>query len=176
MRYSIVFGFFCFLCLFLPGSGHSTTLNELKVGVRVFDFMTTPPRGRTSLAVIYDGENKASVADAQTIQEWVNSGVSSGKAELIPNLVDAHRLDMAPSFKLAIIASGTTPVLDSRILDYALKNHALTISSDMACVQTGKCVVGVTSSPRVEVIINRAVATSYRVEFSEAFRMMVREY
>ncbi|PKU24172.1 hypothetical protein [Telmatospirillum siberiense] len=176
MRQKVVFGIFCSLCLLLSGSGQATTLNELKVGVRILDFMMAPPRGKTPLAVIYDGENKASVADAQTIQEWVNSGVSSVRAELVPSLVDAHRLDEVPAFKIAIVASGTTQALDKRILDYALKNHALTISSDLSCLQAGKCVVGIASSPRVEVIINRSVASSYRVEFSEAFRMMVREY
>ncbi len=168
-------GMLILLCLVLSGPSNATTLNELKVSVRVFDFMTSPPRGRTALGVIYDSQNKASVDDAQAIQGWLNAGISSGKAELIPSLIEVHQLDEAPDFRIVIVADGTE-AYDNLILGYAVKNHALTISSDLSCMRSGKCVVGITGSPRVEVVVNRAVAASCRVEFSEAFRMMVREY
>jgi hypothetical protein len=175
MRRVIASGILFLLCLVLAGPGNATTLNELKVGVRVFDFMSNPPRGRTALAIIYDGQNKSSVDDARAIQGWLNSGVSSVKAELIPTLVDAHQLEDTASYRIAIVASGTE-AYDTLIFNFARKNHALTISSDLSCVHAATCAVGIASSPRVEVIVNRAVASSCSVEFSEAFRMMVREY
>jgi hypothetical protein len=175
MRRVIASGFLFLLCLAQPGSCNATTLNELKVGVRVFDFMVLPPHGKTPLAVIYDGQNRASLEDARAIQGWVNSGVASGKAELIPSLVDARELDEAPDFRLAIVANGSH-AFDTRILAYAQKKQTLTISSDLACMQAGKCVVGIVGSPRVEVIINREAAASCGITFAEAFRMMVREY
>ena len=168
-------GLFFLLCLALVGPCQATTLNELKVGVRVFDFMTAPPRGRLSLAIIHDGQNKASLDDALAIQGWLNSGVSSVKAELIPVLVDARQLDDNPGYRIAIVAGGTGAYFD-RILDYALKNRTLTISADLACIRDGKCAVGIASTPRVEVVINRAVTSACWVEFTEAFRMMVREF
>jgi len=127
------------------------------------------------LAIIYDAQNKASADDALMIQNWVNSGVSSAKAELIPRLIDVHQLEAEPGLRIAIVASGTETSF-GLILNYAIKNQTLAISSDLSCVRAGKCAVGIVSTPRVEVIINRAVATSCSVEFSEAFRMMVREY
>lgn len=176
MHPCVVSGIFCVLCLSLPGTGHATTLNELKVGVRIIDFMTPPPHGRTAVAVIYDGDNDASVADAQTIREWISSGVSSVKAELVPELVEAHRLDHAPACKVAIVAVGTTPALNEPIRGYAVKNHTLTISADMDCLRAGGCAVGVAGFPRVQIVINREATSSQKVEFSEAFRMMAREY
>ncbi len=175
MRRVIASGFLFLLCLAQPGSCNATTLNELKIGVRVFDFMVAPPRGKTPLAILYDGQNRASLDDARAIQGWVNSGISSAKAELIASLVDARRLDEAPGFRLAIVAAGSDAV-DRQILAYAQKNQALTISSDLACLRAGKCVVGVVGAPRVEVIINRDAASRCGIAFSEAFRMMVREY
>ncbi|MDR3435197.1 hypothetical protein [Telmatospirillum sp.] len=163
------------LCLVCAGPGQATTPNELKVAVRVFDFLTVPPRGPTPLAVIFDGQNKASLEDALAIQEGLKSGVSSAKAELLPVLVDARHLDEFPDLHVGVVAFGTGAYFD-RILGYAIKNHTVTISSDPSCMQSGKCTVGIGSSPRVEVIINRAVAASCGIEFSEAFRMMVREF
>lgn len=175
MRRVIASGMLFLLCLALSDPSNATTLNELQVSVRVFDFMTSPPHGRTALAILYDGQNKASVDDAQAIQGWLNSGVSSTKAELVPSLVDVHQLDDASGFRIALVA-GETQAYASLIFDYAVRNHVLTISSDLSCMRSGRCVVGVASSPRVEVIVNRAAAASCQVEFSEAFRMMVREY
>ncbi len=163
------------VCLAFPGQGQATTLNELRVGVRVLDFLTVPMRGRVPIAIFYDGGVKASVEDAQTIQGWLNSGVSSAKAELVPTLVDTRQLGAVFPFQVAFVAGGTAAYFD-QIFNLALKSQAVVISADLACVESGKCTVGVSSTPRVEVIVNRAVATACSVEFSEAFRMMVREY
>ncbi len=162
-------------CLAFPGQGQATTLNELKVGVRVLDFLTAPLRGQVPIAVIYDGSSKASADDALAIQGWLNSGVSSAKAHLVPSLLDGRQLGPALPFQVVLVASGSAGYFD-RIFNLALKSHALVISSDLQCAYEGKCAVGVSSTPRVEVIVNRAVATSCEVEFTEAFRMMVREY
>jgi hypothetical protein len=101
--------------------------------------------------------------------------VSSVKAELIPSLFDVHQLDEAVGYRIAIVADGTEAQYDL-IRDYARKNLVLTVSSDFSCMRSGSCTVGIASIPRVEVVINRAVAASCGVEFSEAFRLMVREY
>ncbi|HXP97798.1 MAG TPA: hypothetical protein VN809_13875 [Telmatospirillum sp.] len=175
MRRVFASGMLYLLCLVLPGLSNATTLNELKVEVRVIDFMTPPPRGKTALAVLYDAQNTASVEDARVILAGLRSGVGSAKAELVPSLVDVRRLDEFPGFHVAILASGSETFYNA-IFDYAQKNQTLTISSDVSCIRLGKCAVGVTSVPRVDVVINRAVISSSGIEFSEAFRMMVREY
>ncbi|MDR3438634.1 hypothetical protein [Telmatospirillum sp.] len=162
-------------CLLLSDAGNATTLNELKVGVRVFDFLKSAPHGPTPLAVIFDGRNGASVDDARAIVGWVNSGVSSIKATFVPSLFDVHQLDAAADYRIAIVADGTDASYEL-IRDYALRNLVLTVSSDLSCMRFGSCTVGIASTPRVEVVINREVATSCGIEFSEAFRMMVREY
>ncbi|MTJ81064.1 MAG: hypothetical protein F8N37_08605 [Telmatospirillum sp.] len=163
------------LLTLLAAPSQATTLNELRVAVRIFDFMIDPPRGRTPLAVIFDGQNKASQEDAVSIGNWLNSGISSEKAQFIPILVDVLHLSEVPYVRVGIVAGGASAHFE-RVLDYALKNHTVTISSDMGCMQSGICTVGIAGTPRVEVVINRAVAASCGVEFSEAFRLMVREY
>jgi hypothetical protein len=158
----------------LPGTGNATTLNELKVGVRVVDFMASPPRGKTSFALIYDSQIKASSEDAQSILNWLNSHVALGKADLVPVLVDIRQLDEGPNFRIGFIAAGMETHY-GRIFDYARRNRMLTISADLTCVRAGKCTVGIAGAPRVEVIISQQAALSCGIEFTEAFRMMVTE-
>lgn len=158
-----------------PNYGWATTLNELKVGVRVFDFMVNPPHGRVPLALIYDGENKSSIEDARIVMSWLEAGINSGKTQLEPHLLEVHQLSNAPGFRVGFLADGSDAQYD-RVLDYAQRNHTLIVSSELSCVQSGRCAVGVTSTPRVEVFVNQAAAASCGIEFTEAFRMMVREY
>ncbi|MDR3441132.1 hypothetical protein [Telmatospirillum sp.] len=158
----------------LPGTGKATTLNELKVGIRIVDFMVSPPRGPTPIALIYDSQIKTSVDDAQSLLAWLDAIPGGGKTDLIPSLVDIHQLNDDTNFRIGFIAAGMEPHY-GRILDYARRNHTLTISADLSCERSGKCVVGVTGAPRVEVIISQQAASACGTEFTEAFRMMVTE-
>lgn len=167
-------GMLFLILVILPGSGHATTLNELKVAVRVVDFLANPLRGQTPFALLYDAQNKASADDAQAILTWLGSGAATGKAELRPILVDIHQLDENKNFRVGFIAAGMETHY-GRIFDYARRNRTLTISADLSCVRAGKCTVGIAGAPRVEVIISQQAALSCGIEFTEAFRMMVTE-
>jgi hypothetical protein len=158
----------------VPGASKATTLNELKVGVRVVDFMASPPRGTVPLALIYDPQIKASSDDAQVLLGWLGGRVGAGKAEFIPILVDVRQLDENPNFRIGFIAAGMETHY-GQIFDYAQRNRTLTISADLSCVRAGKCTVGVAGAPRVEVIISQRAALSCGIEFTEAFRMLVTE-
>lgn len=158
----------------MPGTGHATTLNELKVGVRVVDFLANPLRGKIPFALIYDAQIKVSFDDAQAISNWVASGAATGKVELAPVLVDIHQLDENQIFRVGFIAAGMESHY-GRIFDYARRNRTLIISADLSCVRAGKCTVGIAGAPRVEVIISQQAALSCGIEFTEAFRMMVTE-
>ena len=171
----IASGILFFACLAFYGTCTATTLNELKVGVRVIDFVSNPPRGKTSLAIVFDGASKASTEDAQAIADWLRSGVNPAKSELVPALVDIRQSGWVDGYQIAIIAGGTERYFDT-VLDYARRNHTLTITSDLSCVRGGKCAVGVPPEREFEVVINRQVAESCGFEFVEAFRMLVMEY
>jgi len=163
------------LCLaLLPAAAWATSLNELKVGVRVVDFMIAPPQAPTSVALIYDGQEKSSTDDALALAGWLTTLRSGAKRDFLPTLVDIHRLDDNANFPIAFIAAGMEAHY-GRVLDYARRNHTLTISADLSCVRSGKCAVGVVGAPRVEVVISQQAADACGIAFTEAFRMMVTE-
>ena len=56
-----------------------------------------------------------------------------------------------------------------------LRLHVPTISTEMACVRTAHCIVGFSSQPSVEIVLNRDAANHAGVRFIQAFRMLVRE-
>jgi hypothetical protein len=51
----------------------------------------------------------------------------------------------------------------------------MTVSTDMACVQSGQCVMGVQSAPSVRIVVNRGAAGASSVSFAAAFAMMIEE-
>jgi hypothetical protein len=93
----------------------------------------------------------------------------------LPVLVDIQDLSSVEGVRVGFVASATEAGFGT-ILELARKNGMLTISSDLSCVRSGRCTVGVSSAPRVEVIVSRQVSQESGVNFTEAFRMMVTEY
>jgi hypothetical protein len=174
MLRALAVGILLLMLTVLPSSGRATTLNELKVGIRVIEFMSNPPRGKVSLALIYDPQVKASVDDAQSLLHWLTDSGGTGKSELVPILADVRQLDEGTTFRIGFVAAGMETHY-AQIFEYARRNQTLIISADLSCVRAGKCTVGVAGAPRVEVIISQRAALSCGIEFTEAFRMMVTE-
>jgi hypothetical protein len=53
--------------------------------------------------------------------------------------------------------------------------HVPTISANLACVQSQGCVIGYSTEPTVQIIIDKEQAERAGVHFMQAFRMLVRE-
>lgn len=175
MRRILALGMVCFACLAHPSFGHATSLKDVQVGIRTVEFLRAPPQGQTDVAIIYDHRRKESEDDARAILVWLLESARIGRAEIVPVLIDIAELGRERRFRVAMVASGMASETFSRVLDYAVANGTVTISSDLSCVHAGQCAVGISSSPRVEVTLNRRVATACGVDFLEAFRMLVKE-
>lgn len=170
---SLAAGLSLLTCVVFPCSGEATTLNEVKVAIRVVDFMANPPRGRTPLAIFFDGQNQRSVEDARAIMTWLSTEAAS-TIDFVPTLVDLRQWDQGRVFPVAIVAGAANGYF-AYIFDYARHNHTLTLTADLACVRNAMCAVGISGVPRVEVVISRQAAAACGIVFSEAFRMMVTE-
>ena len=175
MRRIAALGMAVITCLAIPSSGHATSLKDVQVGIRTVEFLRAPPLGRTDVAIVYDRRRKASEDDARAILVWLLDNSQGSKVEIAPILVEIGELATLRRFPVAMIANGVPADQFPRILDYSRLNGTVTISSDLSCVHAGQCTLGISSSPRVEVILIRQVATSCGIDFLEAFRMMVKE-
>lgn len=151
-----------------------TTQKDVRVAMRVLGFVASPPVGPTPVAILYASDNPVSIADAKAMLSYLEADSQAGKAVLLPVLVSMAGLDRVAGIRFALVAHGLEAYYD-RIAAMSREQGVLSISAEVSCARSGRCVMAVTSEPRVEVTINHAAALAAHVEFSTAFRMLINE-
>ncbi len=78
---------------------------------------------------------------------------------------------------VGVVVSATDPASqrDAEAIRAVIGMDLPTISADLTCVQSRGCVVGFSTEPTVQIVIDTAAATRTGVHFTQAFRMLVRE-
>jgi hypothetical protein len=148
------------------GPAEATTPRDLHVVARAVGFVNGLPRGALNVAVV-DGPG------ADAVMVAMAQGVTAGGITLNPRRVALHAL--ASSGARVIIVPEGQRGAHAAIATAAGVMQAVTVSTDMNCVRAGHCVVGVVSSPRVEIVVSRAAAAAADISIAQAFRVMVRE-
>lgn len=152
----------------------ATTIKDVMVAVRAINFVTPAPTGATPIAILYAADTPGSLADAKAILAFIELEPNTGRAQLQPILVNVAELDQLHGIRFALVAFGLDTHYDA-IAAAARTQGILSICADPACAQTARCVMAVTSEPRVQVTVNRSAAVAAHVEFSTAFRMLINE-
>jgi hypothetical protein len=152
--------------LFAPDARAATTTRDLQVMARAVGFINGLPRGVVDVAVV-DGPGADAVMAAMT------RSASAGGITLNPRRVALSALTTSGA-RVIIVPEGQG-ASHAAIAAAARGMHAVTVSTDMNCVRAGRCVVGVASSPRVEIVVSRAAAAAADISFGQAFRVMIRE-
>lgn len=151
-----------------------TSDKDLQVATRALGFLDPALAGTVTTAIVYDKGNAASQAEAQKIVAAFGAGLAAKGATLKPKLVDVDQIGQMGDAKVVVLTSGLGGK-QAGIFAEAAKRGAVTVSTDMACVNSGKCVVGVASAPKVEIVISKAAREASKVKFAAAFLMMVKE-
>ena len=151
----------------------ATSIRDVQVAIRTIVFMVPPPAERMPLAVLYDSQSPSSVADAKAIVDSISGGVARW-VMVEATAVDVRTLSAAPAYR-AVFVSGGLETWYQPILNYAVRNSTLTLSAGSSCVEAAICTIGVSTQHGVEVMLSRDAASRTHLEFSSAFRMMVRE-
>jgi len=156
----------------LPAGAAAASLSpqELQVIGRAIAFMQPPPAGGID-AVVYAEGNPASRQDADTILSEIGSGLQVGNLLLPAREVEAGALAQG-GFAIAIAAAGANgPSLAAA----ARAAHILCVTAELSAVETGTCTMGISTRPRVEIVLNHVAAAASNVTFAAAFRMMIHE-
>lgn len=143
-----------------------TTARDAQLMARAIGFANGLPRGAVDVAVV-DGPG------ADELLAAMAGRVSAGGVMLTPRRVALSALADSGA-RVIVVPEGQTNA-HSQIADAARAMGALTISTDMSCVRSHRCVVGVASAPRVEIVVSRAAARASGVSFARAFQVMIRE-
>jgi len=147
-----------------------TTTRDLEVIGRALSFVDGASGSDRTVAIVYDA---GSEAEAQALASSMSGGLSAGRVTLNGRLVSSSDLSGLSGADAAVLLGGTAG--DAAVASAANSAGAMSVSTDMGCVQSGGCVMGVQSAPSVRIVVNRANASSASVSFAAAFAMMIEE-
>ena len=151
----------------------SAELN-VPIAARVVSFLQPPPSGAMTAAILFDPDNSASEAEANAIERSIGSGLAAGRSAIHARRIPIGAIGSLSGYSIAFVTTGLRTE-QGGIAAAAAKASVLTISSDPACVQASRCVVGITSTPKTQITVNRAAARAANIRFGSAFLMLVKE-
>lgn len=158
-----------------PGTaGAETSKKDVLVASRALNFITPKADGTVTAAIIYDPSDAASKADADALVATIGDKLKAGKVSLSAKLVDIANLGDLGGARIAFIAKNTANH-HGAIANALASSGVLAASTDLSCVESGKCALGVRTSPKVEIFVNKAAAGAAGIDFLPAFLMMVKE-
>jgi hypothetical protein len=156
--------------LLFSSAASADTAKDLQIAGRALTFLESGPAGHAVLGIVYDPAKPASVAQKDAVMAALGSGLDVGGVTLVGKPMEVGAISGGVA-ALFVTTGSNFPAVEA-----AAKAHKLvTVSNDHACVASGACVVGVTTSPKVEITVNRAAAGAVGAAFKSAFRMMITE-
>ena len=130
--------------------------------------------GTAILGIVFIPGDPSSRREAEAIRIVIGSGLTAGRVRLQASLIPVDQLAVVIGVNALYVTAGLTGSMNA-VSGTALRLHIPTVSIDMACVQSGNCVVGFSSEPTVKIVIDHAAAERAGMHFLQAFRMLVRE-
>jgi hypothetical protein len=158
----------------VPVAAAQVSDTDLQIAARAFGFLQEPIRGTAEVDIIYDPANSASQEEAEALRDRLAGGYSAGMVSLTPDLVAVGDVSTALDAPIAFVTQGVADRYPA-VREAVAASGTLSFSTDLGCVEAGACVMAVSSTPRVRIVVNNATAASADIEFQEAFRMMVEE-
>jgi len=121
------------------------------------------------IGIVFDPAKPGSVAEKNAIMAAVGGGYTVGGVTIVGRPMEAGATG---GVKFLFVTRG---VSFAAVGPDARANRIMTLGSDLACVQSGVCVVGISTEPNVQIVVNRKAAGAVGASFKAAFRMMIQE-
>jgi len=141
---------------------------------RTLGFVGDGMSGIAVVGIVFAPTNPASRQEAELILAVIGDDMPAGRVQLRGRLVPLGQLSDVIGIQALYVTEGLAGSMDL-VFGAAQRLHVPTISADIGCVQSGACVVGFSSEPTVQIIIDRGAAERTGARFQRAFRMLVRE-
>jgi hypothetical protein len=164
---------FLFCAVLASGAAHAAfTLSDLQIAGRALGFLDKPVQGQVTAGIVYSPANPQSVREAEALKDMLGDGLRIGNVTLRPVLIPVADLQhsTAALFLLTGGVEDTAPLADA-----VRVKRIPCITTDLAQVKSGHCAIGVSSQPKIEILVNRNAATGSDLKFSAVFRMMITE-
>lgn len=146
---------------------------DIQVAGRALSFLAKPLTGDVTVGIVYNPGNASSQQSAQELQKQLGDGLRVGNLTLRPELVTVAEVGRANvGFFFLTPGLGAEAAAMPEITQ---AKHIPCVTTDLGQVKAGRCTVGVSSSPKIEIVVNRAAAAASGTTFSTVFRMMITE-
>ncbi|MEM6384338.1 MAG: YfiR/HmsC family protein [Pseudomonadota bacterium] len=139
------------------------------MAVNTFGFVS-PAIATARVAVVHDGG--ASQVDAQRIVAGMPSSVRRTQITATAIPVSAIGSSGANVF---FLASGMSNGSLSSVRSQLAGRQDLCVTTERRYVENGACILAVSSSPQVRIVVNNSAARQFGVRFATALMMMVEE-
>jgi hypothetical protein len=133
--------------------------------------------GKTGVAVVgivFAPANNGSEKEAQLVGGVIGDGLVAGRIRLQARLIPVEQLAGATGVNALYLTAGLSGSTEA-IFAAAQRLQVPTIAANLTCVEAGYCVVGFTTEPTVQILLNQGAAERIGIHFLQAFRMLVRE-
>ncbi len=148
---------------------------DLSVALKTLPLLTNKITGSAVLAVVYDPANAQSKADADALKTALDAGIEAPGGIKITGLM-VPLSDVGTKLSQAKLAFITTGSCTDAVSAAAGSSSVLTITTDLECVKTNKSVLGVVSSPSVEIYYSKTAADLAKIGFAQAFTMLAKQF
>ena len=169
----LIAGLFALPVLSYAQAQEPVTDKDLEVAVRSFSFAYGLEKGDINVEIVYNPGVPASSAEASRLQEIIKTTRTFAGRQLVAQTVTVADMGSTKS-KIAYITHGLQNDYDV-ILQKATAGKILTFSTDFTCVESGKCVMGMTGENLIKIEISRSATAASDVEFSQALKLMIGE-
>lgn len=146
---------------------------DMQIMARALSFTTKPLSGDVLVGVVYAPRNAQSVAQLESVQSLLGNGLRVGSVTLkaVPvRLGETESAQVRLFFLTADLGANAQSVAAA-----SRARHIPCVTTDLTQVRSGVCAIGIRSQPRVEILVNRAVASADDTEFSTVFSLMITE-
>jgi len=159
---------FCSFVVAAPANAEFAA-KDAQVMARVMGFMDQPPPASVKLGIVYDAGNQK---QAEALMAQLGGSLAAGKFTLVPTLVKIGDVASA-NVNAVVLMAGTGGAANVAAITKSKKIPCFT--GDRALVQSGACLVGINTDPKVEILLNKNLAASSGISFGAAFKMMITE-
>jgi len=157
-----------------PAATAEFSVKDGQILGRTLGYVGGGATGVAVVGIVFASANPASREEAELIKAVIGDGLVTGKIRLQARLVPADQLTAVTGIAALYVTVGLADNSDA-IFRAAKRLQVPTISANLACVESGLCVVGFISEPTVQILINQGTSDRVGVHFLQAFRMLVRE-
>ncbi|MCP4394012.1 MAG: hypothetical protein GY804_07100 [Alphaproteobacteria bacterium] len=120
------------------------------------------------MAVVFSSSTSKSVNDKNSLIGYAKSSNLKAKEVEMANIASTDA-------NLVILAEGLTPQDQAKVKSTLKGKPVITASTDLSCVESGKCMLGVNVGSVVKLLVDSKVYTASGLKFDPAFEFMVKQ-